>query len=134
MKARCVLPIVCMLLLLSACDKRPQAIQKSEGELTARVKWTRQSLTITNRDSFDWNYVLFGLNLDGRVRNAYVYVTRTVRQGETIEIKTRDFFLVYSNKRFDVNNTMLRSFSICEGDPDDDNMKRVWRGLIYDYK
>lgn len=134
MKVRCVLLIVCLLLLLSACDKRPRVILKSEGELTARVTWTKKNFTITNGNSFDWNYVLFGLNIDGRVRNAYVYVTRTVRKGETIEVKTRDFFLVYGNKRFDVNNIMLHSFSICEGDPNDYKTKRFWRGLIYDYK
>lgn len=134
MKVRCALPMVCMLLLLSACDKRPQAIQKSEGELTAKAKWTRQSLTITNRDSFDWNYVLFGLNIDGTGRNAYVYVTRTVRKGGTIEVKTSDFFDPNSNRRLNTDNIMLRSFSICEGNPDKGNVKRFWRGLIYDYR
>jgi len=134
MKVRCVLLIVCLLLLLSACDKHSLAILKSEGELTARVTWTKQNFTITNRDSFDWNYVLFGLNIDGRGGDAYLYVTRVVRKGETIEVKTQDFFNHDSRKRLDVNNIVLLTFSICEGNRYEGVRQRFWRGMIYDYK
>jgi len=116
--------------LFSCSPRRSQTIPKSEGELNAKVKWNGQSFYVTNKGTFDWQYVMLQVNDGG---NAYLYLTHDVKKGRTIKVLARNFFHGTDRRKLDVNEFVLLTFTICEGDPYRSNY-RLWRGVIYNLR
>jgi len=115
---------------ISCCSQRSQTIQKSEGELNAKVKWNGQSFSVTNKGTFDWQYVMLQVNDGG---NAYLYLTHDVKKGRTIKVQPRKLFHGTERRKIDVNEFVLLTFTICEGDPYRSDY-RLWRGVIYNLR
>jgi hypothetical protein len=125
-----VITVLLLCITFSCCSKRSQTIQKSEGELNAKVKWDGQSFSVTNKSPFDWRYVMLQVNDGG---NAYLYLTNGVKKERTIKVAARKFFHGTDRRKLDVSEFMLLTFTICEGDPYNSSY-RFWRGVIYNHR
>ena len=112
--------------------KTSQLIPKSEGELSAQVRWDGSRFTVTNEGSFDCQFVI--LQVNGGT-NAYLYPVSALAKGKAIKVPAREFFHGASFKKLDVSKVELLTFVICEGDPYSyDSILRFWRGVIYKIK
>lgn len=117
----------------------PEAVPfkgEEEWNLNAVVRWDGTYFQIANRDTFDWNTVMFMLN-DVRfngVYNMYGYIAWDIKKGETIKVDARDFFHTESNKELDAKEVeKMFYFSISEGNPHEPT-HRYWRGIIMEFK
>lgn len=148
--SRPILLTACCLtiLLLAGCKERSAItssrvesqshiiITKSKGALNATVEWTGKSFIVVNKDPSDWQSVVLiacPVDMTTIIGGAYTCPLKPVKAGETIKVIAGRFIRAMDSKRLNMNETKLRAFIICEGNPfsySSSKDARKWNGVV----